>query len=491
MYPFIITSMTITTIITTILIFVTTILIFVTTIITTILIFVTISPSIIPSVRATKPSRRAPKMEEIPTKSPYDMIPMQEALHTIVSRLEPLGTESVPLSTSLHRRLSADIVSPTAHPPFRASVKDGYAVRFHAGGVPAGTCPSYRLMGGESLPGAAAPPDLSPGSAVYITTGAPVPPSADAVAMVEVCAASPDKVVIPAVAAGADIRPAGADIAKGATVLPAGQSVTPAVLGVLATCGLARVDVFERPVVGVLSTGDELVDSDQNGAPPHGCIVDSNRPMLLAAVADALPFCTCLDLGIAPDTRAAVANALRDAVDRCHIVVTSGGVSMGRKDVVKPLLAEMGTVHFGRVLMKPGKPLTFCTMAASRCVIALPGNPVSSFVCFHLAVCAAARRLAGWSTEHCFGECVDARLAHDIRLDAVRPEFHRASLAWRTADGAAKDTRKEFWASSTGGQSSSRLLSAVGADAFLALPARDGWLRQGDLVTAHLLAGLR
>jgi gephyrin len=210
-----------------------------------------------------------------------------------------------------------------------------------------------------------------------------------------------------------------------------------------------------------------------------GRIVDSNRPMLLAAVAESLPWCAGVDLGIVRDEYAALKAAMEGALERCDVVITSGGVSMGSRDVVKPVLEEIATVHFGRVCMKPGKPLTYATARGrNSCVIGLPGNPVSAFVCFHLAVAAAAKTLAGWPEREALGTVVRARLDREVRLDPARPEYHRVNLAW-TKDG--------YVASSTGGQASSRLLSVRSAHALLALPAREGVMPAGSVCDAILL----
>jgi gephyrin len=166
------------------------------------------------------------------------------------------------------------------------------------------------------------------------------------------------------------------------------------------------------------------------GVGTSGKIIDSNRPMLLAAIDEALPFCIAIDLGIVKDEYEAVFSAIKDAAASCDILITSGGVSMGSRDFVKPVLAEMATIHFGRVCMKPGKPLTFATFRddQSCCAIGLPGNPVSAFVCFHLVVAAAAKVLGGWSRDRALGTIVDVLVDHDFKLDPERPEYHRVSL---------------------------------------------------------------
>lgn len=415
------------------------------------------------------------------------MIPMNDALAIIANTLSPLRPQSVPTSTSLYTILANDIYSTAPHPPFRASVKDGYAIT-----SPPPTDASPLIVRSEAVAGSSSPSTpLSPGDAAYVTTGAPVPSGTHAVVMVERCRRQQDRLFIdswPAV--GQDIREIGSDLPAGEIVLRKGTYIGAAEIGLLASCGISSVLVSPRPVVGVLSTGDEIVNlSDveelkkhsSNGQLPFGKIVDSNRPMLLAAIRESLPFCDTVDLGIVCDDDNSVNKALRDASERCNVVITSGGVSMGRRDAVKPTLAKIGTVHFGRVIMKPGKPLTYATLTgrSDRCFVALPGNPVSCFVCFHLAVSVAARRLAGWSARSSLGVKVEARLSQDIKLDAERPEYHRAILQWVDGQG--------YVATSTGKQASSRLLSARSANALLELPAKNATLPEGATVKAFLL----
>lgn len=197
--------------------------------------------------------------------------------------------------------------------------------------------------------------------------------------------------------------------------------------------------------------------------------------------------CELIDFGILSDDEQLITNKLVEASEKCHIIITSGGVSMGKKDFIKPILSKLFTIHFGRVLMKPGKPLTFATRSRQHCFLALPGNPVSCFVCFHLAVVLAARRLSGWSVEQCLEQGfnkVQARLAHPIKLDPVRPEFHRAVLTWSNDQQSPG-----YVAVSTGNQASSRLLSARYANALLELPKSDSSLKAGDMVDALLIGG--
>ncbi len=278
---------------------------------------------------------------------------------------------------------------------------------------------------------------LPQGKIAKITTGAAIPDECDAVVMIEhtelVQQTQDGEVVriLSAVRAGADIRPVGSDISQGERVLQSGSVIGPAEIGLLASLGIASIEAVALPRVAVLSSGDELVDVGE--ALRAGCIRDSNRAMLIAAAHDVLGHSNAhcvIDLGIARDTREAIAAAIERGIDSADVLVTSGGVSMGDFDFVKPLLAERGKLHFGRVLMKPGKPCTFATMqhnGRNKLVFALPGNPVSALVCFHLFVAPALRQMMGAAPQH---NLLSVRVAQSLALDPQRPEYHRAFVSW-------------------------------------------------------------
>ena len=283
------------------------------------------------------------------------------------------------------------------------------------------------------------------------------------------------------VASGANVRPIGFDVTPGQTVLAAGERLGAAEVGLLATAGATQVAVYPRPLVAVVSTGDELVEPGTPLRP--GQIRDSNRPMLMAAVAavGGVP----LDLGIAPDDRDTINSRVRRGLAEADMLLTSGGVSVGGLDLIKPLLAENGHIHFGRLFMKPGKPCTFATCdvdGKQRLAFGLPGNPVSSLATFYLLVAPAIRKLAGRIDPT--NRRVHAQLAQDLALDADRPEYHRATLHW---DAALNDGRGGFLAHSTGRQASSRLLSMRSANALLELPRGTRPLPAGTVVTALLV----
>ena len=414
-------------------------------------------------------------------ESTYPMLPVADALALVLAKAEPLPPVPVPLHAALGKVLAQDVRARDTLPPFPAAVKDGYAVVAAdgpgdfpvVGAVTAGHVPDFRVQ---------------PGSVAYITTGAPLPPGADAVVMVEETELLPgatQRVRIHArVLAGADVRPVGFDVAAGDRVLPAGTRLGPAEIGILATVGQVSVPLHPAPKVALLSTGDELVDPSQPLRP--GQIRDSNRATLHAAVVAAGG--EVVDLGIARDSQADIEQRIRAGLAAADILVTSGGVSMGELDYVKSILEATGAVHFGRLRMKPGKPLTFATVPVAgrqRLVFGLPGNPVSSLVTFYLLGVPALRRLAGWADPHL--RRIQVLLGEPLALDSHRPEYHRAVLAW---DAQADGGSGGLVARSTGNQASSRLLSMRSANALLELPQGDGVLPAGAAVSALLIGEL-
>ncbi|NOZ05761.1 MAG: molybdopterin molybdotransferase MoeA [Chloroflexi bacterium] len=395
------------------------------------------------------------------TESKYPMIPVEEAQQIVLAHVAPLPAEDVPFDEALDRVLAEDVYAGEDMPPFAASAKDGFAVRAADGVQP-------RRLLGEQMAGLMATLHVEPGTAVRITTGAPVPPGADAVIMVEYTTVEGDTVRLSkAVQPGDDVRPPGQDIVQGQLVLPAGTAIGPAEIGLLATVGQVRVPVYARPRVATMSTGDELVEPGETPAP--GQIRDSNRYTLAAAAHRA--GATVVDLGHAPDTAEALTTHFGEGLAHADVVVTSGGVSMGELDLVKPLLEEIGTVHFGRVHIKPG----FATVDGKP-FFALPGFPVSSLVAFEVFVRPALRKMAGF--RELFRPRHHVTLRHDVRHSADRPEFARAIVEWE--DG-------RLFARTTGFQGSGRLLSLVGANALLALPHGRGDFRAGEKVEALLI----
>jgi molybdenum cofactor synthesis domain-containing protein len=314
---------------------------------------------------------------------------------------------------------------------------------------------------------------VRPGTAARILTGGVVPEGADAVVMVEdVTLAGETVTVPPSLRAGLNFHPVGADLRPGERILTAGTQLGAAEIGIAAATGRATVPVGRRPRVALMSTGDELVEVGKEPGP--GQIPDSNRWALLAALREA--GADVHVLGIAPDEpeplRSLVAGALREA----DALVTSGGVSVGTHDLVKPLLESLGTVHIGRVKLKPGKPFTFATLDAGGVAFGLPGFPVSSLVTFEVFVRPALRRMQGFARLH--RPTLPVRLAYDARPTPDRTEYQRVTLR---RDG------QDLVAETTGSQSSSRLMSLAGAHALVKVPPGGEGIKAGAIVEAMIL----
>ncbi len=397
-------------------------------------------------------------------ESQYPQIPVDEAVALVLETVAPLAPQSVPLAAAHGLVATRDVAAPEAMPPFAAAAKDGYAVVAADG-------PGEREVVGTVSAGRPPEVEVSPGTAARIATGAPMPPGADAVVMVEYTHSRNGRVDIDArVSPGADVRPVGTDYRAGAVVLRAGDVLDPPRLGLLASIGVTDVWVHPHPRITVLSTGDELVPPSQ--APGPGQIRDSNRFTLAAAVEAAGGH--AVDGGNIADEESAL-DALAEAIATSDAVVTSGGVSMGHRDLVKPWLAAKGKVVFGRVRSKPGKPVTFATVGGHP-VFALPGFPVSAMVSFELLVRPAIRRMAGHPDPQ--RPVWAVALAHSLSHAADRIEFQRAVVTLTPAGPVAR---------TTGPQGSGRLLSLAGANALLRLPEGAGETPQGSKVPALIL----
>lgn len=400
--------------------------------------------------------------------SPWPMVAIEDAIQIILERTPVLPPEEVTIEHALGRALVEAVTARDDLPPFAAASVDGYAL-LAADGIQ-----SRRILS-EITAGHVESGTVSSGTAMRIMTGAPVPPGADAVIMVEQVEER-DGVMIPLTAprAGDCIYPRGQDVTTDQVVLEAGTPLGAAEIGVLATVGRTRVRVGRRPRVAVLSTGDELIEPDQPLRP--GAIRDSNRFSLLAAIraAGGEP----ISLGSVRDDEAEQEARILDGLRQAEVVLTSGGVSVGSRDLIKPILARIGTIHFGRISFKPGKPTTFATVN-DQLVFGLPGYPVSSLVSFEIFVRPALRKLQGFRELQ--RTIVQVELEHGVNPPTDRPEFQRARVRW--SDG-------RLVAHSTGAQRSSRLLSLAGANALLRIPCQEAPLRPGSRVDALLIGPL-
>ncbi|KAH6774832.1 molybdopterin biosynthesis CNX1 protein / molybdenum cofactor biosynthesis enzyme CNX1 [Perilla frutescens var. hirtella] len=422
-----------------------------------------------------------------------DMVSVQAALEVVLRVAQRLPPVTVSLHHALGKVLAQDVAAPDPLPPYPASTKDGYAV------VASDGPGEYPVITESRAGDDGIDVTVTSGTVAYVTTGGPIPNGADAVVQVEdtvqveSATVGPKRVrVLKQVTRGLDIRPVGCDIAKGDVVLKSGELLGAAEVGLLATVGVTSVKVYPMPKVAVLSTGDELVEPVTESL-KRGQIRDSNRAMMLAAAQQQQ--CEVLDLGIAHDNEEEIERIFDRAFSSgIDILLTSGGVSMGDRDFVKPLLEKSGKLYFHKVCMKPGKPLTFAEIlpgstdkSSKNKILAfgLPGNPVSCMVCFHLFLVPAIRQLSGWTQPHL--PRVHARLKQSIKADRVRPEFHRATVRWEFDNGTKTSG---FIAESTGHQISSRLLSMKSANALLELPPTGNLIPAGTSVVAIIISDI-
>ncbi len=399
--------------------------------------------------------------------STYPLVDAAEAAALVLEHTPVLGHEKVALGDAAGRVVAHDIAAPSTLPAFPVSAVDGYAVRAADAGS------TLRVLG-ESAAGRPFAGEVRAGTAARILTGGVVPDGADCIVMVEEVTEKGDSVTVPeGLKAGSNFHAPGADVRRDELVLPAGSPLGAAEIGLAAALGLPEVLVVRRPRVALMSTGDELVEVGET--PGRGQITDSNRWALLAALREAGAEVRLL--GIAPDRPDELRQLVVTALEDADVLVTSGGVSVGTHDLVKPLLESLGTVHVGRVKLKPGKPFTFATLPEGRLAFGLPGFPVSSLVTFEVFVRPALRKMQG--AAHLQRPTLPVRLGFHARATAERTEYHRVTLR---RDGA------ELVATSTGSQSSSRLMSLAGAHALVRVPPGDQGLKAGDLVEALILS---
>ena len=393
------------------------------------------------------------------------MIELEEAREFIFNQCLKLSTDEVDISKSRGLVLADTVISNDDVPPFPNTAMDGYAVRAvdteHApvelkviGTLPAGKVPDL---------------EVGPDEAVRIMTGAVIPEGADAVVMVEKTKEvenGSSVVVEETVKNGNFIRQPGEDFVKGSELFNSGTLIGAAHIGVFATIGLEKVNVFKRPVVGVMSTGDELVQGSSQLKP--GQIRDSNRHSIRALLEEI--GAEIIDLGLIPDDEKAIESALLSAVEKCDAVVTSGGVSMGDFDYVKVVLDRLGEMKWMQVAIKPAKPLAFGLLNDVP-IFGLPGNPVSAMVSFELFMRPALLKMMGY--EQIWRPYIKAKATTPLkRRKDGKVHFARVTL-----------TKKEdsYEVSLLEGQGSHQLAAMANAQGLAVLPNGEG-LEIGDFV---------
>lgn len=394
-----------------------------------------------------------------------------DAQQCVLGSVAVLGAETVKLEQSLGRVLAEDVRANRDLPPYDVSAMDGYAVRSADLAKTPATLEVIEDIKAGDMPCKT----VLPGQCARIMTGAPVPEGADAVMRVEdTQAVSGASVQINvAVKPGNDIRLQGEGMRDGDVVLTAGSAITPGVIGVLATVKCAQVQVYRRPRVAILSTGNELEDMEEPVDPNK--IPNSNSYALMAQV-QALGIAPAL-LGIARDDPVELAEYLQRGL-HFDVLLVSGGTSVGVHDYVRPTIESLGVqMKFWRVAMKPGHPVAF-GMTADTFIFGLPGNPVSSMVCFEQFVAPALLRMMGHA--RLYRRTIAARLTHNVKHQAGRTEFVRVTMA-KEAGGYA--------ATSTGAQGSGMLLSMAMADGLMVVPADSTGVTAGSMVTVQLLDG--
>jgi molybdopterin molybdotransferase len=388
------------------------------------------------------------------------VIPLDEAQAEVVAACTPKPPQSISVADAIGLVLAEPVTAADNVPPFANTAMDGYAVR--AADIAGATSaqPAKLEVIGTLAAGQAPHGPVGPGQALRIMTGAPFPPGADAVAKVEDTHSDGDVVWISAPApAGDHVRHAGEDIAAGQEVFPAGTVLGPGHLGVLSSVGRETVAAVPAPVVGVFSTGDELVEGAGELRP--GQIHDSNRRTLIALLRrDGF---VAVDLGIARDVEEDIEGRLGEGIVRCDAVMTSGGVSMGDFDLVKVVLDRIGKMRWMQVAIRPAKPFAFGLVGTTP-VFGLPGNPVSSMVSYEVLARPGLRRLAGRPDSDLYRPAVPA-----VVDDAVWRGANDGRTSYLRVQATVK-TDGRYHMTSTGGQASHQLYAMALANGLAIVP---------------------
>ncbi|MBI4825029.1 MAG: molybdopterin molybdotransferase MoeA [Nitrospirae bacterium] len=401
------------------------------------------------------------------------MISVDEALKTVLDSVKgTLGKEKVGIIESLGRVLAEDIHSDCDLPAFDYSAMDGFAIR-SSDSISAAKASGIKLkISGEFRAGGDTSSKVNKGEAVKIMTGAPIPEGADAVVMVENTKEADGFVeVFEHIEAGDNIRLAGEDIRKGDLVLEKGSLIGPSHIGMLASMGIAIVNVSKRPKVAIVTTGDEVISIEEKMQP--GKIRNSNAYSLFTQV-----IASCgmpVNKGVAKDNKKSLSDALKSCLE-CDIIVTSGGVSMGEYDYVKEVMNELGMDEkFWKVAMRPGKPNLFGTIAGKP-FFGLPGNPVSTMIGFEVFVRPAIMKMLGRKGGD--RREVEAVLEEDVKTKKGLTFFVRAQTRWEDNGYVTK---------TTGEQGSGMLSSMVKADSLIIVPEDVDTVKKGSKVKVRLL----
>lgn len=404
---------------------------------------------------------------------PAEGLPLDAARRQVLEALQPLsGSQEAPLAAALGRVTAAAVVAAQAVPGFRASIMDGYALAGSA--LPPQLDSRWRLVG-RSAPGAPFERPLQSGEAVRILTGAPLPEGSERVLPQELVGIDPagaELVLQRAAGENPWIRAADEEAAPGQVLIEAGQRLGPADLARLASCGVASLSLRPQPRLGLLISGDELTPVGQPR--PAGAIWESNGTLLEALLAR-LGYGVEACLVVADDPQS-LRRALEQLAASCDVVVSTGGVSAGDSDWIRPLVEELGAVAFWKLFLRPGRPFAF-GQVLGRPFFGLPGNPVAAAITALQLLWPALQRLEG--AEVALLPRLQVQLATPLRRSPGRPELARALL--EVSASGQPLARLE------GSQASSRIGSLQGADLLLELPADCAGLEAGARVWAQLL----
>jgi molybdopterin molybdotransferase len=401
-----------------------------------------------------------------------ELLPVDTYREYVIRALPRPEPMEIGTADALGLVLSEDVTAPEPLPAFANSGMDGYAVRaVDVASASDGEAVELRVIG-EVVAGATADQAVGPGEAMRIMTGAPVPPGADAVVPVEVTSGEGSRVSIHrASERGQHVRPVGQDVEQGQRLLARGRRIGPGDIALLLASGVTRLPCFPSPRVAVVSTGDELVPADRE--PGRGRIRDSNGPMLAALVRQAggIPY----QAGPARDDRRSLVDAIESNLGHADVVIMTGGVSAGVRDLVADVVAHLGEAARFRVAMQPGMPQVVGRVGDVP-VLGLPGNPVSAFVSFEVFVRPALRVLQGRR------DLVRPAVTAVLGADVTSPPHKRSYLRVRmTRDGA------RWVATPTGHQGSHMISSIASADGLAEVPEATTSMAAGDAVTVHLL----
>jgi len=406
------------------------------------------------------------------------MFSVKLAEETILKLVQPFNPiydrESINLVDAVGRILSIDLVSKLDFPHFTNSAMDGYA--FHYADLE--QFPALEIASVDIPAGASSPIPLAIGQCARILTGGILPDRADTVVMQEdITKIDRDHLkleVVPAI--GENVRPKGAFYRAGSLLLPAGTKIDPTSIGALAAAHYQQIEVYRRPRVAILSTGNELVDLYSQAELKLGQIIDSNQYSIASLVrqtgAIAIP------MGIVPDRKSELAQAIKDSIDTADIVISSGGVSVGDYDYVETLLAEMGAeIHIRSVAIKPGKPLTVATwqqdLPAPKLYFGVPGNPVSAMVSFWRFIAGSIAKLSGANQSHWYPKFITATTTQDLHAQGKRETYLWGYLRWQSG---------QYTFQPVDNYSSGNLISLVGTNALAVLRVNQTYVPAGESV---------